>query len=124
MKKIKWLLAPEEQDFQGAQSFLDLIAPPATVEKIITKFSTTDLIDVKAKDVIRAAGLNLLSADNFHVARDLKKIAAKMALSPILLVRGSGASGVPLIIADGYHRACAVYFLNEDADIKARIVEW
>ena len=124
MKKIKWLLAPEEQDFQGAKSFLDLIAPPATVEKIITKFSTAELIDIKAKDVIRAAGLNLLSADNFHVARDLKKVEAKTALSPILLVRGSGASGVPLVIADGYHRACAVYFLNEDADIKARIVEW
>ncbi len=124
MKKIKWLLAPEEQDFQGAKSFLELIATPEIVEKLIIKFSTADVFEVKAKDVIRAADLDLLPANNFHVARDLKKVADKTPLSPILLVRGIATECVPLIIADGYHRACAVYFLNENADIKARMVEW
>jgi hypothetical protein len=118
------MLEPEKQDFQGAKSFLELIAPPAIVEKVIKSFSTADVVEVKAKDVIRAAGLNLLPAKNFHVDRDLRKVADKIALSPILLVRGIATEGVPLIIADGYHRTCALYLLNEDSDIKARIVEW
>jgi len=44
--------------------------------------------------------------------------------SPVLLVRGRlGATEVPLTIADGYHRICASYHLNEDADIPCRIVD-
>jgi hypothetical protein len=124
VKKIKWALEPEEQDYEGAKSYLGLIATPIVVEALLKKYSTAPVIEVKAKDVIRAAGLIPLSADNFHVARDLRKVADKTALSPILLVRGVGAEGVRLTIADGYHRACAVYLLNEDANIRARIVEW
>jgi hypothetical protein len=29
---------------------------------------------------------------------------------------------VPLHIADGYHRVCASYYLDEDTDIPCRIV--
>ena len=39
------------------------------------------------------------------------------ALSPILLVRGDFATGVPLQIADGYHRVCASYHTDENTDI-------
>lgn len=31
--------------------------------------------------------------------------------------------GVPLRIADGYHRVCASYHLSEDAEIPCRIAE-
>jgi hypothetical protein len=42
----------------------------------------------------------------------------------VLLVRGRlGAAEVPLTVADGYHRICASYHLNEDADIPCRIVD-
>jgi len=30
---------------------------------------------------------------------------------------------VPLIVADGYHRICASYHLDEDADIPCRITD-
>jgi hypothetical protein len=39
-------------------------------------------------------------------------------MSPILLVRYAGK----VIIADGYHRMCAVYSLSEDASIPCQIV--
>jgi len=58
-----------------------------------------------------------------HVAKDLKGVARGQRLSPVLLVRGRGAQAVPLIVADGYHRICASYHLDEDADIPCRIVE-
>ena len=45
------------------------------------------------------------------------------SLSPVLLVRGQATVGAPLIVADGYHRICASYHLNEDTDILCRIAE-
>jgi hypothetical protein len=45
-------------------------------------------------------------------------------LSPVLLVRGRLDAHVPLTVADGYHRICASYHLDEDADIPCRIVDW
>jgi hypothetical protein len=47
----------------------------------------------------------------------LAKITKKQPLSPILLVRGNFATGVPLQIADGYHRVCASYHTDENTDI-------
>ena len=44
-------------------------------------------------------------------------------LSPVLLVRGRAAAGTPLVVADGYHRICASYHLDEDADIPCRLVD-
>ena len=74
--------------------------------------------------MIRASELPLLGRDNFHVKRDLKKIVARKELSPLLLVRGNGSTKVPLTIADGYHRACAVYWNSEDDFIHAKIASW
>jgi len=124
VKEIAWIEAPEDQDYTGALSYLSLLSDPKIAAKLVKKFESAAIIQVKAKDVIRAAGLTLLSRDNFHVNRDLKKIANSIPLSPILLVRGNGSKAVPLIIADGYHRACAIYVHGEDSDIKARIIDW
>jgi hypothetical protein len=65
----------------------------------------------------------VLAPENFHVARDLKKVKVGKRLSPVLLVRGQLASEVPLTVADGYHRICASYHLDEDADIPCRMVD-
>jgi hypothetical protein len=76
----------------------------------------------KAKDLLRASALPALPTDNPHVAKDLKKVEAGERLSPVLLVRGRLSTTTPLTIADGYHRICASYHLDEDADIPCRIV--
>jgi hypothetical protein len=36
-------------------------------------------------------------------------------------VRGDTSRGIPLVIADGYHRVCAVCYYDEDAPIAYRI---
>jgi disulfide oxidoreductase YuzD len=74
----------------------------------------------KAKDIFRASGLSLLGVSNSHVQRDHEKIAKGEELSPILLVRQPRLAKV--IVADGYHRMCAVYTVDEDAVIPCRIV--
>jgi hypothetical protein len=45
------------------------------------------------------------------------------ALAPVLLVRGAIASGLPLIVADGYHWICAVCYFDESASIRCRIAD-
>jgi disulfide oxidoreductase YuzD len=73
-----------------------------------------------AKDIFRASGLSLLGVSNSHVEKDRAEIARNEKLSPLLLFREK-ISG-KLIIADGYHRLCAVYKFDEDAMIPCKIV--
>jgi hypothetical protein len=70
-----------------------------------------------AKDILRAAGLALLAADDSEVAEDLEKVKHGEKLSPVLLVQG-----IPLWVADGYHRVCASYHVNEKSPVPCRIV--
>ena len=77
-------------------------------------------VKFKAKDIFRASQLPLLGVSNSHVQKDQKKIAEGSGISPILLVRDSTNGKV--IIADGYHRLCAVYTFDEDAWIPCKIV--
>jgi hypothetical protein len=72
---------------------------------------------------LRSSGLALLPPDNFHVASDLAKIADGQPLSPLLLMRGDFRRGVPMTIADGYHRVCASYHVDENADIPCHLVD-
>jgi len=115
--KVKWLGKPEAHDFPAAADYLALLADPHTVEGLTRGLQTGDIVHKKAKDILRAAQLGLLPVDNPHVAADLSKIKKGEPLSPILLVRGDFATGVPLQIADGYHRVCASYHTDENTDI-------
>lgn len=63
----------------------------------------------------------LLPFDDTHVAVDLVKVDRGIKLSPVLLVRGS-LGDYPLVIADGFHRICASYHLDQNAVIPCHIV--
>jgi hypothetical protein len=43
-------------------------------------------------------------------------------LSPVLLVRGT-LGAYPLVIADGYHRVCAAYHTDENAEVPCKLVD-
>ena len=73
----------------------------------------------RAKDIFRASGLSLLGVSNEHVEKDRKKIRNGQELAPLLLVRDRQNGKV--VIADGYHRLCAVYSFDEDALIPCKI---
>jgi hypothetical protein len=68
-----------------------------------------------------AAGLALLEKTNVQGALDLAKVAHGECLSPVLVIRGNLARGTVLTVADGYHRICASYHLDENADISCRL---
>lgn len=114
---------PEEHDYPAAGDYLTLLLDAAAAEAVVAALEKAPLVHRKAKDLLRASGLALLPVDNPHVARDLDKVDQGKKLSPILLVRGDLARGAPLVVADGYHRICASYHLDENADIPCRIAD-
>ena len=122
MTVVKWLGKPEAHDFPAAADYLDLVAESGTIKQVIKRLKAGTVAHKKAKDILRAAQLSLLPVDNPHVAEDLAKIKNEDPLSPILLVRGDFVTGVPLQIADGYHRVCASYYTDENTDIPVVIV--
>lgn len=118
INKIKWLDTPEEHDYPAAESYLSLFFDKADVNHIISVLKHNDVVEFKAKDIFRASELSLLGVSNSHVLKNILKIKSKEKLSPILLVRSNGK----LIVADGYHRLCAVYSFDEDAFVPCKIV--
>jgi len=118
---VRWLAGPQDHDYPAAASYLSLLLPPAGVDALVAALKAAQPVTFKAKDILRAAGLALLPVDNAHVAADLEKIKVGKVLSPILLVRGDPATGVPLQVADGYHRVCASYHTDENTDIPCRV---
>jgi hypothetical protein len=123
MTKEHWKAEPDDHDYPAAASYLSLVLPEPLVGAVVTALRAAPIEQYKAKDLLRASGLALLPMDNAHVGTDLKKIKNGVMLSPVLLVRGSMKRSTPLQIADGYHRICASYHVDENADIPCRMAE-
>jgi len=117
--EILWLAQPEEHNYPAAQSYLSLISEESTAKRLVGSLRRARVSHFKAKDIFRASGLSLLGVSNSHVEKDRRKIKNGKELSPLLLVRDKALGKV--VIADGYHRLCAVYSLNEDALIPCKI---
>lgn len=117
---VKWQEQPEPHNYPAARSFLSLIFEEDAASALVEKLQNAPLSGFKAKDILRASGLSLLPSDNARVQRNRQKISTGIALSPVLLVRDSAHSKV--ILADGYHRLCAVYMMDEDTVMSCKIV--
>ncbi len=116
---ILWTVQ-NKQNYAAAGEYLSLLFNPKRVAKIVRQLRKAPLSRFKAKDIFRASQLSLLGVSNLHVEKDRRKIAKGTGLSPLLLVRDEVHS--KLIVADGYHRLCAIYGVDEDAVIQCRIV--
>ncbi len=117
---IKWLDTPEEHDYPAAESYLSIIYDAKTVASFLQKLKIVPISSFRSKDIFRASGLSLLGVSNSHGKKDQQKVLDGKSLSPLLLVRDSANGKV--VIADGYHRMCAVYGLDEEAVIPCKIV--
>ena len=118
-----WKDEPDEHDYPAAEDYLSLVLTGPLAAAAVAALRSAPLAHRKAKDLLRASGLAVLPPDNVHVAKDLAKVRDGRKLSPVLLVRGDLPRGVPLVVADGYHRICASHHLDEDADIPCRITD-
>ena len=120
VEEINWLAEVEEHDYPAAASYLSLLYDEDQVAKMVVLFRRAPVVKFKAKDIFRASQLSLLGVSNSHVEKDRDKIRAGKSLSPLLLLRDNEHGKV--VIADGYHRLCAIYSFNEDHWIQCKIV--
>ena len=121
--KKRWKELPDDHDYPAAEDYQSLVTSAAVAKKLARLLRSVPVEHRKAKDLLRVSRLPLLAPENFHVSKDLKTVAKGRLLSPVLLVRGTLRPEIPLIVADGYHRICASYHLDEDADIPCRIAD-
>jgi hypothetical protein len=87
---------------------------------MVATLRSARIVQFKAKDIFRASHLSLLGISNSHIDKDKKNIRKRIKLSPLLLA-GNEQNG-KVVIADGYHRLCAVYEVDEDALIPCKIL--
>ncbi|MFZ1377105.1 MAG: hypothetical protein WAS25_10985 [Geothrix sp.] len=118
--EILWLPDVEEHDYPAAESYLGLIYPEDRAADLVARLRAAPLVRFKAKDIFRASGLSSLGVSNARVEKDRKKIEKGAPLSPLLLVRD--APNGKVVVADGYHRLCAIYGFDEGAWIPCKIV--
>ncbi len=121
--KEHWKSDPDDHDYPAAANYLSLLLQKPAVDVLVSNLRAAPLGHWKAKDLLRASRLPLLARDNIHVALDLKKVERGDKLSPVLIIRGDLNKAAPVEIADGYHRVCASYYLDEDADIPCRMTD-
>ncbi|MFI0433388.1 MAG: hypothetical protein ACH36H_09615 [Candidatus Nanopelagicales bacterium] len=121
--KATWRADEAAHDYPAAANYLELIADPKTVDKLVQDLKNAKIEHFRANDLLRAARLELLPFDDLRVRADLVKIMTGVPLSPVLIVRGDMLNGYPLTIADGYHRVCASYQLFEGTYVPAKVVD-
>jgi hypothetical protein len=117
-----WMAEPEQADYVAAATFLALVLPEDRAKTVARSLADAPQRKHRANDLLRASGLPLLPASDPEVVKDLKKLRKGRKLSPVLLVRGHLGQRA-LTIADGYHRICASYHIDEDQLVPAHMVD-
>ncbi len=117
----KWLAEPEPRDLAAAAHFLQLVLHKRHVAVGLVRLrkARRKSRSFAAKDILRAAELVCLPADNEGVSAKLAKIRDGKALAPVMLVR---LKRRPLIVADGYHRVSAAHLLDESTPVRCILV--
>ena len=119
-KKVEWRTEAAEKNIKNAEGFLRLTFSKADADTAAKKFEEhkSRIEYFKAKDILRSSELALLPPTDGEVKEKLERIKNGIVLNPILLVRDKHK----LYIADGYHRVCASYHVDEAADVASILV--
>jgi hypothetical protein len=123
MKKpvqVKWLGKPTHGDYVSAETYLQLLYGPKKARKWAAALEDAEIAKFAAKDVLRASATPISEVQAFDWVKQQQAIAQGKQLAPILLVRRD--NGGHLIIADGFHRLCAVFCVDQEALVPCKIV--
>jgi hypothetical protein len=116
----RWHREVEADDYEAAEAYLSLIYTAKQSAKLVAAMRRAKPARFRAKDIFRASQLSSVGVSNVRVIKNRKKIKDGVPMSPILLVRDEVHGKV--VVADGYHRLCAVYEVSQDSWIPCRIV--
>ena len=118
---VKWATVLDMNQVGDAKRFLRMTSSGKMADQLVNQMVTGQPRNFKAKDILRASGLQLLPPTDPHVAESLQKIANGVALQPVYAVKGDITTGRPLVVADGYHRTCAVFHTDPSTDIPTMV---
>jgi hypothetical protein len=118
----QWKSEPDESDYPAAARYLSLLLSKEKSEAVAKALAEAPLLHHRVNDLLRASALPLLPPDDPQVAKDLKRVRKGKPMSPVLLVRGE-LGHYTLTIADGYHRICSSYHIDEKDEIPCRMVD-
>src|SRR3954451_20682380 len=97
--KSGWAREPKKKDFDAAAAYLCLLFPESRARRLVSRLKRASTVEMKAKDLERASGEELLPSDDPVVSSKPRKSVLKDPLTPVLLVRGDAAAGRPMLIA-------------------------
>lgn len=117
--KINWLSSPVDSDYVSAGRYLSLLFKPGKCRKLLRKLRAAPISEYPAKDILRASRTPMSEVAAFDWKRQQQQIRDGEALGPILLVRQN--DGSDLIIADGFHRICALFAEDELIKVPCKI---
>jgi hypothetical protein len=118
---VQWETTADKDNAQDASNYLGMFKKQKNADRIIDDLKNTNLVNFKAKDILRAAGLQPQPKDDAHVQVALQLIANGTPLTPVYLLRGKLKHGIPVTIADGYHRISAAFWTDPSTDVSAYI---
>ena len=116
----KWLDQPDDKDYSAARNYTELLFGLKKARNYFKDFKDAPIAKHLARDLLRASATPISEVQAFDWAKQQKEITAGTPLSPILLIHQK--NGQPLIIADGFHRLCAVFNADQDAAVPCKIV--
>ena len=121
---LLWTMTLDAKDYGAARNYLTMcIADWELVERIVAALGSKNFPGVtrRANDILRASGLSLLPKTDAQVSKNIKRVKHGKTLSPVLIVVNDDLAH-PLVIADGYHRVCASYWINPKSSVPCRFV--
>jgi hypothetical protein len=117
--EIKWLPEPASETYDSAKTFLELMFKPKKALRWVKRLKKAGVSEYAAKDILRASAIPIATVRAFDWKKQLDQIHQGNPLSPILLLRQN--DGGPLIIADGFHRMCALFSIDQEVSVPCKI---
>jgi hypothetical protein len=115
MTQIRWHNRIRKRHIKRATAFLRLFLNKKDLNKLKAKLKkhriTTDYHT--AKDIIRASQSQMVADDNANLLEHINDVKNGLAFYPVILVRAKKR----LFIADGFHRICTAYSIDDKTKI-------
>jgi hypothetical protein len=118
--EIKWLPEPANDTYEAAKTFLNLLYKTKKFRRWVKRLKKAEISKYAAKDILRASCIPITTIRAFDWKKQQEQIAQGDPLSPILLIRQN--DGGPLVIADGFHRMCALFSTDQEVSVPCKIV--
>lgn len=118
--KIEWLSKPADKDYPAAESYLLLLFEPKQARALAKKLRRAAMSEFAAKDILRASETPIAQIQAYDWVKQNVEIEQGKPISPVLLVRQN--NGGRLIIADGFHRVCAAFAVDQEISVACKIV--